>query len=705
MKVTTLLRESREVHANATLKQKKTAVRKQAAQHHVPMVAASNVSIQPITAFSTASSTIKSKSAAISVTPVSSVSSSISGAISHIPSTLKMKPETSVMFPHGVSTSNSSSSTNSNRLPIQQLAVPPPVSNRKKTVGDVTIAKVVNSSGKSSPSFQTEKQGSVLSVKSKMNVDRVSPKTLDLSTSSVNRSVLINNVPGSPSKSKGSSEINSVPETVQKNILMNIPDCISVTPSLPSPNPSSIVTTVSVPITTSMPKSMMSLKQRILHDTCMDQSGGAVKMNPSLGIRSEDDGIEVIEILKDTKKSENNMTVKQVTRNENVVQPKNEPRKRKKVENVTSTNSLISDKSSSMAMTAASGPANTVITTIYSSNSCITSASTYSSPANALSSTASMPTHSLEKDVERLLKDEEEAAAAADFLSQINESLKNLNSTSGIETAHSDSPKINSLPSPMSFSPSTEQKQKIAVSIEEENVNLKVNDVKRKAEPSSTSQYDEESVQLEVDRVMKELQELQQLSAEKNRESDFSPVKTVIIPKVVAGSTNCVTMTTSSKSHSNKINKLQSDNSMVMSVLGRRPSTGSTSDLAKMSYGFQDEFQKHLFQDSLIKQSDTDVQNSCKIPRNKSPGVYPQINQPIPNTASSRPSQNSPLEGCVAGSQQRSWSDTNSTINYTKFMRTSSPLLTYLSQVPVSIPLHIDQYKNSKHQIVVRRLQ
>ncbi|KAJ9581863.1 hypothetical protein L9F63_003794 [Diploptera punctata] len=525
------------------------------------MVAASNVSIQPITAFSTASSTIKSKSAAISVTPVSSVSSSISGAISHIPSTLKMKPETSVMFPHGVSTSvtirtkcstpmetqanmsapvsssyitnttnvrNSSSSTNSNRLPIQQLAVPPPVSNRKKTVGDVTIAKVVNSSGKSSPSFQTEKQGSVLSVKSKMNVDRVSPKTLDLSTSSVNRSVLINNVPGSPSKSKGSSEINSVPETMQKNILMNIPDCISVTPSLPSPNPSSIVTTVSVPITTSMPKSMMSLKQRILHDTCMDQSGGAVKMNPSLGIRSEDDGIEVIEILKDTKKSENNVTVKQVTRNENVVQPKNEPRKRKKVENVTSTNSLISDKSSSMAMTAASGPANTVITTtIYSSNSCITSASTYSSPANALSSTASMPTHSLEKDVERLLKDEEEAAAAADFLSQINESLKNLNSTSGIvremfqneekvssanqETAHSDSPKINSLPSPMSFSPSTEQKQKIAVSIEEENVNLKVNDVKRKAEPSSTSQYDEESVQLEVDRVMKELQELQQL--------------------------------------------------------------------------------------------------------------------------------------------------------------------------------------------------
>ncbi|KAJ9581864.1 hypothetical protein L9F63_003795 [Diploptera punctata] len=140
-----------------------------------------------------------------------------------------------------------------------------------------------------------------------------------------------------------------------------------------------------------------------------------------------------------------------------------------------------------------------------------------------------------------------------------------------------------------------------------------------------------------------------------------------------------------------------------MSVLGRRPSTGSTSDLAKMSYGFQDEFQKHLFQDSLIKQSDTDVQNSCKIPRNKSPGVYPQINQPIPNTASSRPSQNSPLEGCVAGSQQRSWSDTNSTINYTKFMRETMESFSgspFMSRMPTPFNSgisHLQDIKSSAH--------
>ena len=196
----------------------------------------------------------------------------------------------------------------------------------------------MNSSGKSSPNFQAEKQPSVLSVKPKMNVDRVSPKTLDLSTSSVNRSVLVNNVPGSPSKAKGNSEINSISESVQKNILlntlplMNIPDCISVTPSLPSPNQSPVVTTVSPPTTASTPKSMMSLKQRILHDTSLEQSGGAIKVNPaSVGIRSEDDGIEVIEILKDNKKSESNVTVKQIVRSETVIQPKSESRMERKV--------------------------------------------------------------------------------------------------------------------------------------------------------------------------------------------------------------------------------------------------------------------------------------------------------------------------------------------------------------------------------------
>ena len=671
-----------------SLKQKKTAVRKQAAQHHLPLVAAGNVSMQPITAFSTASSNIKSKNAAqvsISVTPVSSVTSSIS-SIAQVANPLKMKNE-SVVFPHSVSTgvvrtkytapietqanvpasisssyvSNTSSvrnlpsSTNTSRLPSQHLSAPPSISNRKKTVSDVTIAKVVNSSGKNSPNFQAEKQPSVLSVKPKMNVDRVSPKTIDLSTSGVNRS-LVNNVPENPSKSKGSSENNSMSQSIQKNILntlplMNIPDCISVTPSLPSPNHSQVVTTISPPITTSTPKSMMSLKQRILHDTNLDQS----KVKPT----SEDDGIEVIEVVKD-KKLESTMPIKPVARSENVMQPKGESRKRKKMDvTVASHNSVPPDKSVVEA-SAISGPASTITTTVYSSNSCITSTTTYSSPATALSSTASIPAHQPEKDVERMLKDEEEAAAAADYLSQINESLKNLNSSAvtvrdifqteeGIglgsrETPHSVSPKVETLPSPLSLSPSTEQKQK-KISIEE-NDKTKVNDLRRKTEIPSTPQDDEESVQMEVDRVMKELQELQQLSAEKNRETDYSPVKSVIIPKGASGATNCSSLTmTTGKTQTSKANKLYSDNSIAMPVLGRRPSGGSTSEQAKMSYGFQDEFQKHLFQD-LSKQCDVEVPNNCKIPKNKGSGGYSHVNQPaMHDTVSSQPSQNSSLEG------------------------------------------------------------
>ncbi|PSN54691.1 hypothetical protein C0J52_01072 [Blattella germanica] len=693
----------------STMKPKKTAaVKKQAAQLLPPMGVAGSISLHSLTAFSqssnTASSTakIKNSTSSITLTPVPSVPTS---GTSQIPNTAKMKSiinsEASVVFPHGVSTSvsvrtknqtplqnvitsqahiigsnanmpvpvsvnysssnirSSPSSTNSNnRLPSAQLVPAPLASNRKKAVGDITIAKVVNSSGKSSPNFQPDKHSIPLSIKPKMSVERVSPMDIDLTPTNVNRSVLVNNVPGSPSKTKGSSETNSMSDSVQKNMLlttlplMNIPDCISVTPSLPSPTPPAIPTNVSPPAA-SAPKSMMSLKQRILHDTNLDHCSGSSKINPaSVGMKSEDDGIEVIEIVKDKKPDVNMATAKQVVaRNEATGQTKHEPRKRKKVDNVkdaTFTASNVPNATVEKAPVAvdASSTNSTTITPIYTNNTATTT--TTASSASSLPPIVTTAANQLEKEVERLLKEEEETAAATDFLSQINESLIITNppptlgnreifqneeraSPGGRETSHSNSPKLDLSSSPATLSPSVDQK-----TMGEEKDKLiisKVNDLRKKVDQPSAPQDDEESVQMEVDRVMKELRELQgQFSAEKSHDAtelDFSPVKTIISPKGVIASTNCssvsVTVNPSVRTQPSKSNKVCAENSMMMSLLGRRPSTGST-ELAKMSYGFQDEFQKHLFQDSISKHSEVEVPNSCKVARNKSP-AYPQMNQ------------------------------------------------------------------------------
>ncbi|XP_069687203.1 ubinuclein-2-like isoform X6 [Periplaneta americana] len=686
MKVSTLLRESREAHASAVMKIKKSAsIKKTATLPPISVVSASNVAVPSVTAYSqnsTVSSTARMKnspSVSITMTPLPLMTGS-GMSTSQVPNTAKLKsattPEAGVVHPHSVSANitvrtkcatqsqnvnsqthvisssstiptsvspsfitssvrNSPNNITSNKLSSPKLVTSPSVPNKKKTVGDITIAKVSNSSGKSSPNFQPEKQLPLPSVKQKVNAER-SPKTLDLSSSSVNRSVTVSSIPGSPSKAKGSSaELISTSCNVQNSVsvtslpLINIPDCISVTPSLPSPSHVAATTIVS-PSTTTTSKPIMLIKQRTQLDTNMDHPSVITKVNPmSKVIKTDDDGIEVIEIVKDARKTEiSKATTKPVGRSENSAQAKSELRKKKK--------EISKDQTSSGTSTGSiqqSGPA---------------------APSESSS-------HQ-EKEVERLLKEEEETAAAADFLSQINESLKNFPNSTAIasnnqdvyhdermindqEILQTDITKLEPMSSSSAPSPS-EHRTNSSISVEEKDKlsSSKGSDVKKK-EPS-TPQDDEESVQIEVNRVMKELIELQHRHAEKTRVVDleYSPPKAEKVPPIT---TNCsslsVTVSAPVRTQQLKCNKQYTESPVGLPVVGRRSSAGS-SDQPKLSYGFQDEFQRHLFQETLIKQ-ESEVSNSYKIARNKTPVVYSQVNQSsVHSSIGSRNNQNSPLE-------------------------------------------------------------
>jgi len=645
--------------------------------------------MQPITAISqtsTASSNARMKTSppvSITMTPVP-ITSGTGSSTSQVSNTAKIKSvitsEANSVFPHGVSSSvtmrtkcsipssqnvnsqvhmvcsgapvlssvspsyatsnvrNSPNSTNSTKLSSSQLVTAPSVPNRKKTGSDVTIAKVPSSSGKSSPSFQSEKQLPLPSVKQKLNVERISPKMRDLSSSSVNRSVTVS-VPSSPSKTKSSPlELITTSCSVQKSVtmaslpLMNIPDCISVTPSLPSPSHASVTATVSPPITTT-PKSMMSLKQRILHETNLDQPSIITRMSPMpMVMKAEDDGIEVIEIVRDAHKTDGpKVNTKQIGKSDNVTQSKSEFRKKKKE---------ISKDHMAPTTAALSAP--------------------LEQPAPIVPPAAPCQQ---EKEVERLLKEEEETAAAADFLSQINESLKNFpNSTAGAgnrdiyheervipcdqETPLYISPKIDTLSPPSAISPSSDQRGNSSHGGEEKGKlnNSKGTDLKKKEQ--TTAQDDEESVQMEVDRVMKELIELQgHFNAEKKPDTvdlDYSSTKTKVPPITTNCSSVSVTVSVPGRTQQSKPSKQYAESPVPL--MGRRPSTGST-DLSKLSYGFQDEFQKHLFQETMNKQ-EPEVPNSYKMARSKAPMAYSQVNQTaIHSSITSRHNQNSSLEG------------------------------------------------------------
>lgn len=725
MKVSTLLRESREVHASAVLKPKKPApVKKFAAIPPTSHGPVTNVAMQPVTAIlqtSTASSNARMKTSppvSITMTSVPITSSTVSST-SQVPNTAKIKSvvtsEPSSVFPHGVSSNvimrtkcstpsqnvnsqvhvvcsgasvlssispsymtsnvrNSPTSTNSTKLSSSQVVTPLLVPNRKKTSSDVTIAKVPSSSGKRSPIFHCEKQLPLQSIKQKLTVERISPKTLDLSCS-VNRSVTVSSV-ASASKAKTSPvELITTSSSVQKSVavtslpLMNIPDCISVTPSLPSPASASVISTVSLPTVTT-PKMKMSLQQRIHHDTSLDQTGSVTKTK-----KSEDDGIEVIKIIKDTRKTEGSKAaVKPGGKSENVSLSKSEFRKMK--------TEISKDQ---------------VIPVSGNVNACVEQPACIVPPAAPCQQ---------EKEVERLKKEEEETAAAADFLSQINESLKNFpNSTPASnrdiyhheerlipcdqETSVYVSPKTDSLSPPTAFCPSSDPRGNSSHGGEEKDKlnNSKGTDVKKEME-QTTAQDDEESVQIEVDRVMKELIELQgQFNAEKNldtADSEYSSTKTKV-PSITTNCDSSATVSAQGRTQQSKASKQYAES--TVSGLGRRPSTGST-DLSKMNYGFQDEFQKHLFQETVNRQECEDP-NSYMMERNEASMAYSQVNQmTVHNSISSRHNQNSSLEGCVALPHARSCSNANSATHFQKQMSVNMESYTgppNLSRMPTSV--------------------
>ncbi|PNF36146.1 hypothetical protein B7P43_G10959 [Cryptotermes secundus] len=746
MKVSTLLRETREVHANAVLKPKKSApVKKLAAMPPLSHGPATNVAMQSITAFSqssTANSNARMKTSppvSITMTPVP-LASGAGTSTSQVPNTAKMKSavtsEASSVFPHGVSSNvtmrtkcstvssqnvnsqlhlvcssvpalssvspsyitsnvrNSPAVTNSTKLSSLQLATSPSVPSRNKTGSDVKVAKFSSSSGKNSPSFQSEKQLPLPSVKQKLTVDRISPKTLDLSTSSVSRPVTVSSIMSSPSKPKSNPvELVASSGGVQKSVamtslpLMNIPDCISVTPSLSSPSLASVTSSASPPIMTPS-KSMMSLKQRILHDTSLDRPS-IIKASPvSAVVKVEDDGIEVIKIVKDARKAEGSKpTIKPVGKSENVTQLKTEVRKKK--------TEVPKDQVSPVTAT--------IRTPLEQQSASVISSAT--------------PCHQ-EKEVERLLKEEEETAAAADFLSQINESLKNFpNSatTAGSRDVyhHEDrlmscdqensvyvSPKIDCLLPPSGLSPSSDQRGSASHGGEEKDKsnNMKGTDLKKEVE-QTTVQGDEESVQMEVDRVMKELIELQgHFNTKKSLDTvdlEYSSTKAKVPPVTTNCSSVSVTVSVPSRMQQSKPSKLHSENPAPAS--GRRPSTGST-DLSKLSYGFQDEFQKHLFQETVSKQ-ELEVPNSYKPARSKGSMAYSEGNQAAVHSAiSGKHNQNSSLEGCVAGSQSRSCSNTNSATHYPKLMSVNMDSFTgppYVNRMPTSLSSFLQDTSNA----------
>jgi hypothetical protein len=339
----------------------------------------------------------------------------------------------------------------------------------------------------------------------------------------------------------------------------------------------------------------------------------------------EDDGIEVIKIIKDMRKAESSKgAVKPGGKSDNVSASKNEFRKTKTEISKDQVNPV------SGSITACLEQPSSVI------------------PA--------APPCQQEREVERLMKEEEETAAAADFLSQINESLKNFPNptpTGGRDVFHHEerlvpceqgaslfvSSKTEPI-SPSSAPSPTPHLRGISSHVGEEKDKLnnsKATDLKKKTE-QTTAQDDEESVQMEVDRVMKELIELQgQFNAEKNRDAadlEYSSTKT---PPVTTNCNSSAMASVHGRTQPSKSAKQYAEG--TVSDLERRPSTGS-SDLSRMNYGFQDEFQKHLFQETVNRQ-DFEEPNNFDVSL-----AYPQVNpMTVHSSVSSRHNQNSSLDG------------------------------------------------------------
>jgi hypothetical protein len=136
------------------------------------------------------------------------------------------------------------------------------------------------------------------------------------------------------------------------------------------------------------------------------------------------------------------------------------------------------------------------------------------------------------------------------------------------------------------------------------------------------------------------------LNTERNPDTvdlQYSSTKTKV-PTITKTNCNSISVTVSApcRTQQSKSSKQSAESSVSLS--GRRSSTGNA-DLAKLSYGFQDEFQKHLFQETMSKQ-ESEVPNSYKMAKSKAPVAFSQVNQTIVHSSiANRHNQNSSLEG------------------------------------------------------------
>ncbi|XP_068082764.1 ubinuclein-1 isoform X2 [Anabrus simplex] len=642
MKVTALLRESRDARTSVMTKNKKTNVIKKQLPS-TPVMPGPVATVLPAaptlpTSAGMVNMAARVPKSASSMMPTNSctVVPTVSVTKSQIPSNAKPKlstsevtysasprtkassivtanPSTRVHSPsNGVTITISPSASNGtiHVSPVSGVSKPsaPSISVnpvKSKVVGDITL-KTSSASGKSSPTIPLEKQivSGISVTKVKNSVEKIPAKGLDLSLSGANKSVS-SAVPSNSNKVKNSSSVSIIPVTISSSSqkspaaalpLINIPDCISVTPSIPSP-----VSTANVTATSNKP---MSLKQRILHDTAKDRSNSSSIVNVSPPVNKlEEEGIEVIEIVADNVRTDAG-NIKQ--RSAGIEVPgklKTEFKKKKKLEST-------KEVESPTVLTALPEVRKPVIPTLS------------------------------DKDAERKLN--EETAAATDLLSQIiNESLE-LPNPSSREVYHLDSkplPPIHRSVIQKSVSPPpappvlSVTKESISNSSAKED-----NDFKSEQSNCDAPQPDdaEESVQLEMDRVMKELRELQGHMSGEN-EPDATSVN--YSPPKISSSVSVIPVNSVVNVRSQPLSKTTKEPDITCKPINqaRRVSLGT---------GFQEEFQKHLFQD--IPREVEPV--GFKVAKNKA--VYPVSSITKDNVSTPSEESASHSHGTVINSPQ-----------------------------------------------------
>ncbi|CAG2053986.1 unnamed protein product, partial [Timema podura] len=503
----------------------------------------------------------------VTVTKTMPVFPQLSSSLSITPATAR--PKSSTPTPTTITVPSSITVTSTNSV-LRSPATPPSskLGNVGKNIcGDIVITKSSNLIDKSS-----ERQCVTSLVSSTRHKNSGSPLTLDLSTTGVNRTSP-STFSGNSSKTKGVIDLSvnktsppksSSPSTGKSSptaLPLNIPDCISVVPSMfSSTSSSSIATSPSIPLA-SKPK---NLKQKILKELTTDQANrktGAVTL--AAKDRDDDDVVEVIEIVKDTKR-----TV------ENSKMANSKPHNTKKTDK---------QKTETKGKSKREVSKSEVVSSVVPEK------------------TNPEPPPLSEKEVERRLN--EETAAATDILSQINESLLRA-PCMPVEISHN---------TPVEERVITESLVSHKQSLNQDGTY--VSNVSKtfgsKGKPDPQPADAEKSVQLEVDRVMKELMELQGHISEGK-----SINETENDPKSIRASGK-------PDSHINKKSKtlVQKDapNKVTRPVLpNRRPSKG-----------FQEAFQKHIFQEIPLEVDES------------SNSVYSQESHPPINTEAA---QNSSIE-------------------------------------------------------------